>query len=282
MTKLGGFGMPGNGSIDQTSEREIIWGGDGSKGLCLWQNGHYDGAMRDAGNSGQTSVVRPGLVLGRKTSDGLLYEYDPAQTDGTQNVVGILDHELWMLDPHANNADRFTRMLVRAPIRAGRVHIKGVNLDGAAGEYAARRQLVAAGFQFDDDPFSYKAGRGQRVKTVTAAPTIVGDDNGTLFISNASGSLTFTLPTIQPGLEYEFLNAVNQTMVVISATPDDVVFGNDASGDSITFGTSSEKIGARIQVRSVYAAGTLKWLMEQVQTPFGTGLTGGLTYTLAS
>lgn len=95
----------------------------------------------------------------------------------------------------------------------------------------------------------------------TASYTVLAKDNGTLFTTTgASGTVTFTLPAIAPGLAFGFLNVVDQTMGVASAEGDNIVAINDASADSLTFSTSSQKIGAYLKVFS-NSAGT-KWHYE--------------------
>ena len=69
MTRLGGFGAPGVGALLETTERELLWGGDTGKLVAIYKNGIVDGSTRDSGNS-PTTVLRPGLLLGKVTSTG--------------------------------------------------------------------------------------------------------------------------------------------------------------------------------------------------------------------
>jgi hypothetical protein len=72
-------------------------------------------------------------------------------------------------------------------------------------------------------------------------------------------------------------------MVVSSAAGDDVIVGNDTAADSITYTTTGQQIGAVVDVEAHYInTTTVRWLMTTPQTPFGTGLTGGFAYAIAT
>lgn len=280
MTRLGGFGIPGTGAIERTSHKELLWGGDDRRIMALWKSEVISGATRDAANT-PTTVLRPGLILGRLTSSGELEEWDGDASDGTQYIAGILDTELKATDFDANNADRSFRILVRGPVRAGALTIEGTALVGHTDEYLARRALVQAGFVFDDDPFGLKAGFGERYLTTSGAVTVTADQNGTTFV--ASGADTnFTLPAAKPGLSFDFIMATDHELVVTSPTADNIVVGNDASADSVTFTTAGQQIGARMRLKSVYVGTTIKWLCETVLPPFGTGTTGAFAYAIGT
>lgn len=277
MSSLGGFGVPGHGALVETSDREILWGGDHAKGLVLRKSAIISGAARDAGNS-PTTVLRRGLLLGKVDATGEMEEWDADASDGTQNIAGILNVELRATDFDANNADRAFGVVIRAPLLANQLLIQGTALTSHIDEFLARRQLVAAGCILDDDPFGYLAGQGSRVARVTGTTdTLTEDENGTtLFYSNAA-SVTVTLPTIKPGLEYEIVREGDEELVIASALGGDVIVGNDLAANGVTITTAGEHIGARFRVRSIYMGTTLKWLIEGPLTLFGTG-TATLTY----
>jgi hypothetical protein len=281
MTRLGGFGVPGMGASDSISRRELLWGGDDSYHAALWKGGVISGAARDAGNT-PTSVLRAGLVLGQLTSGGEHAEFNYDLADGSQNVAGVLDHELRMTDFDANNADRVTRILVRGPVKASMLLIEGSAFVGHAAEYVARRQMHNSGFIFDDDPMGYLTGLVPRVEHVTGTTdSLTASQNGmTLFYNNAA-SVTVTLPAIQAGLSFELRRVGDEEFVITSAEGDNIVFGNDLSGDSLTLTTAAEHLGAGVRVRSVLVSTTLKWLIELVPVPLGVGL-DAWTYSIAT
>lgn len=281
MSALGGFAKPGQGSRSLTTEREIIAQGF-DQNRALYKSIVISGATRDAGAS-PTTKLRPGLLLGCLDSGGEYEEWDADASDGTQNIAAILWKELRATDFDANNTDRvFTALVGGVPLIASQLLIQGTAFTSHADEFLARRQLRNAGFWLDDDPFGYKAGVGNRVAHVTGtSDTLTVGENGTTLFYNNAASVTVTLPAIQPGLEYTLMRVGDEEFVVTSSEGDNLVFGNDLSGDSITFTTAGEHLGAGVRVRSVYVSTTLKWLVEVLGTPLGTDLSG-ITFALSS
>ena len=257
VTGEGGWGVPGSGAAVTTNEREILWGG-ASKDLSIWKGAKISGTTRDLGNT-PTTVLRPGLVMGVLTSSSEYEDFDGDAVDGTQNVAGVLGNEMRATDFDAVNTDRVFRILVRGLVKASKLLIEGSAFDGHLHEYLARRQMVAVGFVFDDDPFGYKAGTPRDIYK-SASYVVVGDDNGATFVTDATA--TFTLPTIAPGLEFTFQQISDNNLVAASAEGDNMVLIDDASADSVTFITANQKIGAKVKIRSAYVNGTLKWLVE--------------------
>lgn len=275
---MGGWGTPGVGAERAVTESELLWGADQARNAALWLSAVVSGATRDAGNT-PTTVLRPGLLLGKLDSGGEYEEWDADTTDGSQNIAGILDAELRAQDFDATNADRVFRLLVaRAPVKVRKLLIEGSAFVGHVDEYLARRQLHAAGFVLDDDPFSYKAGQGNRITRTTGTTlTPTADQNGMLFLLSNAASVTVTLPAIKAGLIYDFLREGDEELVIVSPTADNVIVGNDLSADGVTFTTASEHMGAQIRVESIYVNTTLKWRMTLPHVPFGTGV-NTLTY----
>lgn len=279
MSSYGGFGVPGMGGISSTYENEVLWGGDESKGLALFKSAVYSSTIRDAGNT-PTTVIRPGLIVGNITATGKLAEWNADLADGTQDIAGILINEIRATDWDGVAVDRVYRTLVRGPIKAKSLLIEGAAFVGHLHEYQARRQLQGADFLFDDDPFGYKGGSGGRFRSVAVNTTVSANDNGTTFLATAA--TVFTLPTIMPGLEFDFINTAATNMSVASSEGDNVIVGNDASADSVAFATGGQLIGARLRVKSLYVGTALKWVLETPLPAFGTGTTGALAYALAT
>lgn len=278
MTALGGFAKPGQGAAKMTTEREIV--PQGFDQVALFKSGVVSGAARDAGNT-PTTILRPGLLLGKLDSGSEFEEWDADASDGTQNIGAILWKELRATDFDANNTDRvFTLLTGNCPLIASQLLIQGAAFVGHVDEFLARRQLHSAGFKLDDDPFGYLAGAGSRVFHETGTTdTLTASQNGaTLFYNNAA-SVTVTLPAAQPGLEYEICRVGDEELIIVSPTADNVIVGNDLSADGVTITTAGEHLGARWRLRSVYVATTIKWLIEGPLCPFGTG-TATLTYAI--
>ena len=256
--QLGGFGVPGMGTLELSTPRELLWGGDNRGIQALWINALISGATRDAGND-PTTVLRSGLLLGKITATGKLIQWDATAVDGSQEIAGILDvSNLKATDYNATNADRWLRALVRGPLLASQLLIKGSAMVGHADEYLARRMLVAAGIILDDDPFGHKAGRERAPVYKAESFSVTAADNGTTFF--VAGNYTATLPALKPGLEFTFVGAADAGWLVASAEGDNIIVLNDVAADAVDFITSSEKIGAIIKVRSDYVNGTAKWV----------------------
>lgn len=66
---------------------------------------------RDAGNTGNTTLLRSGLTLGKITSGGEYAEYVDGHNDGTETATGILMHHVDLADD-GTAADKFGDMLV--------------------------------------------------------------------------------------------------------------------------------------------------------------------------
>lgn len=272
------FGMPGTQASLTTLTREIFWGGDVSRIQILRDNGKVSSAARDAGST-PTTVLRPGLLLGKVTATGIYEEWDGDASDGTETLAAVNEHELQMTDLYGTAAHRFAPVVVQAPLKASALLIQGSALVGHADEYLARRSLARMGCRLDDDPQGFLAGINPRISTKATDYTVVAADNGTQFHA-ITANATFTLPALKAGLTFDFIRMSDHNLVVASAEGDNVVVGNDLSADSVTYSTSSNKIGARVRVTGEYVNGTLKWIAEIIPAPFSTG--AFLTQTLAT
>jgi len=220
-----------------------------------------DGSARDAGNTSYTDVLRPGLILGRVRSGSDVNKYmqwDPAATDGSNKVGGILMYAQKM-QYMGSNADRFAGyVLFGGPVRAASLQIASstsAGISGATSEWLLRRQLHPF-FQLDDDPMGYVP--GSTTRSVTADLTITEAMAGTEFHAAGAGAVNFTLPaTAKAGLEYRFYNTVDQNMTITAGTADTMIVYNDIAADSVALSTSSEKIGGSFRV----VGNGSKWLV---------------------
>lgn len=249
-------GEPGLAAAITSSERNIIWPIAGGGADARYRTVNIDSTAVDSANT-PTTTLRPGLVMGKLSSTQVV-DYDPDATDGSQEAVGILTEEVNMLDPStAAAADRNWRMLVAG----GVISAECINLD-----QQARTKLRAQGFLFDDEAVGgvFSPGMGySRVVPKTADYTVVAADHGTLFTTAGAGAaVDFTLPAIAVGLFFGFLNLENQNMVITTPTADDMVGLNGTQFDTLTFSTSNEKIGAYVDVFSMYDGGTLRWVVR--------------------
>jgi hypothetical protein len=253
----GMFGVPGQGTAVFTEPNEIYWGGDQTHIVVLQRGCIVSGAARDAGAT-PTTVLRTGLLMGKITASGKMAQWDPTATDGTAELEGVLPVELNVLDMSTGgNVDRYCSLTVNAPLKASALRILGASLVGSAYEYAARRALHAAGCVLDDDPQGVLVRGVMRTVTKAANYTVTAADTNTAFQA-ITGAVTFTLPTINDGLVYEFLQTTDNNMI-INGGSSSIIAVNSAAGSSVTFNTSSQKLGARARFRAIRFNGALKW-----------------------
>lgn len=251
---LGTYGaLPGSGTLSSSTEAQV-W--SGPQALQIPSTLPIKSSTTDAGSS-PTSSLRPGLILGKKTSDGLLYVYSPTAVDGTEIAYCVLMEGISMLSSAGVVEDKMGHVLLGGILKASAI----LNLDTQA-----RKQLVLSGrFFFDDALTSPQAFLGLPLHEVDKAANyqILATDNGTLFTTSAA--VVFTLPAIAQGLAFEFLNMADANMSIASTEGDNIVAVHDVSADSITASTASNKIGARFLVHAD-AAGT-KWLVRNYSPP---------------
>ncbi len=261
---MSSYGIAGTTAIRENVPRALIWGGDRNQvGLLDAPGGErFSSTMVDAGST-PTTDIRAGLLLGKLDTGGELMQWDATASDGSQNVFGVNSAEFSTLDATATAIDKAPPgPIVRGPLRAASILIKGSALVGHTDEYLARRQLHAMGILLDDDPQGYLAGVTFRQLVQATSVTVTAAQNGMKFSTKgAAAEVEFTLPTLARGLQYEFYSEADQNLKVTAAANTAVVF-NDLTATSVSFETASEKIGNAFKVRANDAA--TAWLVEAV------------------
>jgi len=275
----GHFGIPGTGAAVFNETTQLFWGGDESRLQILRYDAEILATAIDAGKT-PTNVLRGGLLLGKVTASGKLKEWNPDGDDGSEVLSAVNEFEQRMVDYLGIAQNRFTGVIVQAPLKAAALLIEGTSLVGHVDEYLARRQLHHMGCRLDDDSQGFLAGVTPRRSVKITNYVVLPTDNGTMFVQTTADA-TFTLPAIKAGLTFEFLQTADFEMVVASAEGDNMIVGNDASADSITFTAAGAQIGARVKVTGEYINGVLKWIVELPYTPFNTGL-NTLTFAIAT
>jgi hypothetical protein len=240
-----------------TYENAFGWGGFPRLALIIGKQ--ISSSTIDAGAT-PTWRLRPGLVLGQISATGLFIQYDPTASDGSGVARGVLIEGMRMQDVFSgSNVAKFLGVMVSGPVRASALY----GLDNKA-----RYDMRAAGFVFDDDPrgpvewFQLEGAFGN---TTTVIPTpAVGSayPNATHFVViSGTGTATFTLPAIAPGLRYKFTQYMDQTLTV-QATTAILVGDGSQTYTSASNQTSSHKIGGTLMARSIYVgSSTYKWLI---------------------
>lgn len=228
--------VPGVTTAQETFENHFRWGRDYA-GLIV--GGQLDGTARDSGNT-PTTVLRPGLLLGQIASSGNLRDYGGNNTDGSDQVYGVLLSSFRMQDLDGNNTNRFVWVLAGGPVKA--VQLLGLD------EWA--RATMADRFIFDDRNLTSNTIGWNRLVAKTANYTVVnGTDNNTIFTTTgAAGEVDFTLPTtIKKGQRWKFYAAVDQILKVIAPAGKLVTF-NNAAATSVALSTAGNKIGGSFEV----------------------------------
>lgn len=192
----------------------------------------------DAGNT-PTSTLRRGLLMGQITSSKKYAQYNPAATDGTQIVAGVLLSPRNLYNSLTGvNGDRQGFLLTTGLVKTGSLILFDEN---------ARRQMTALGFQFDD----YRAAPGMPLDIMaktTSYTVLAADSNKHFTTTGAAGAVTFTLPaTIVKNFRARFTNTVGQNMA-ITAPANKLITFNNATATTVTFSTAGNLIGASVEI----------------------------------
>lgn len=259
MSQFTSSNTPGLRAAVESEEKQVWWVGRGGQSPIATRPITIAAATVDAGNT-PTTTLRGGNLLAISDSSDKGVLYDPDATDGSQIAVGILERAQDMLVDGVAT-DRFTQMLVHGLLKEGEL----LGLDARA------KQQLAGRFVFDDD-LSFAAGVLMHPRGIVRKNTnytVVAGDNGLLLLATAAAN--FTLPTKENGLAFRFAQSADANLVITGSS--DIIHKGNASASTVTFSTSSEKIGSQVLVECIYTAtSTLKWLVTNL---------GGTTATVA-
>lgn len=243
---FGGFAqLPGIDSILETTEAELTWG---KREQQVVIGGVLDSATTDAGN-GTTTILRPGLLLGRIETTKKWKAWSATATDGSENLWGVLLFDQSMLNAAGVAKDRwFGYCLVGGNVKASKLIVPGnasAGINGDANELLLRALMTQTGrFRLDDEPFGNPGFGYRAVRIKTADYTILESDNGVLFhTEGASGTVIFTLPVMRAGFRCTIAVTADQIVRVDSNPADTLIVGNDIAGDRVSLATATELIG---------------------------------------
>lgn len=244
------FQYPGQGSnVEEVmSPYGLKWGKPFSN---QFRQVRISGAARDAGNTGYTDVLRPGLLMGIIASSGLAVQWDPTATDGSHRIAGIL-YQAVKTTMGGTNTNRLFSMIVGGSVPAKGIAIASSanwGISGNAQEYNIRSQMQPA-FQFPDDPLGFLTGDFKAMLILAASTTLTTAHAGShIVVRGAAGAVNLTLPaTPYAGLRYRVTNASDQNLTITAGTPDTMVVLNDLTADSVALSTASEKIGGTFEI----------------------------------
>lgn len=271
MTQLpgytGGYAIPSMQTVLEGVENQPWFG---KWEMQLWLGDTVSGATRDAGNT-VTTLLRSGLLLGRVTSSGLLKEWNPTGTDGSQDIYGVLGGML-----HAqmggSNMDRYAGFIqVGGSVYSDRIIVPGTAAEGIVG-HALEFQIVnqlSRRFLFDRHlQMSVGGPLASRYRYLTAAEiaadavTVTTADHGRIFLmTGADATTTFTLPAAQVGLMFTvFANVATHKAAIALASGS--IKGPDADG---TFATCDLNTGESATFVGT-AAGEYQMIMQSEST----------------
>ncbi|MGC4002882.1 MAG: hypothetical protein QM811_07010 [Pirellulales bacterium] len=212
----------------------------------------------DAGNT-PTTTLRPGLILGRIASSGLLTAYNSDATDGSEVPVCVLSDSLSMVGGSGAVENKDCNVLYGGVLTLASGAIGGITGQDGALDANARKVL---GRQFIFDDALPAQALGYRIIPAATSATVTAAQNGALFVATAAA--TFTLPTIALGLEYEFLMTANTNLAITGASGTILRDTSNVAGTTATFSTSSQKLGANASVRAIYVGSTLMWQLKNL------------------
>ncbi|MBI1249064.1 hypothetical protein GC197_14630 [bacterium] len=258
MTQFTRGSFPGQKAIQQSFESQVQFLGQQGEKNATVLHGVIEAASTDSGNSPSTTL-RAGLVLGRVTSTGKLRPYASAATDGSQHPVAILLDTIDMLDGSGSVEDKLSARIVTGG------NVVKSSVIGLTPQ--AEQQLIAQGIRFDQVPMPMASAILSHRGSVYAAAdvTLTSSDSGQLIVASKAGAFEATLPAIEEGLEFLFVQTLDQDMAISSNEGDNVLALNNAAADGVIFSTASQKIGAACVVKAIRtAANTLKWICLNV------------------
>lgn len=244
------FAIPGMNTVLEGVENHPWWGKHEQQ---VWMSETLSGATRDAGNT-VTTLLRPGLLLGRITTSGKLKEWNPTGTDGSENIVGVLGGVLHA-QQSGSDQDRFIGFIqVAGNLLSDRIIIPGNAAEGIVGdanEFYVLNQLSRRFLLDRHLAMQVPGGISSRFRYLTAAEitadavtVTTADHNKTFLMTGGDGTTTFTLPAAKKGLTFHFAANVAQTITIALASGTLSVPGNSAAtGVSLTTGESATIVG---------------------------------------
>lgn len=106
----------------------------------------------------------------------------------------------------------------------------------------------------------------KKIVNLSAAYTVTILDSNTLFTVDTA--ITVTLPAVSAALTGVFVDIIiiADVTVVVAATANQMITFNDVDADSLTWSTSSEKIGASLRATCNGSFWLIQLMTEETQT----------------
>jgi hypothetical protein len=238
--QYGGYNYePGIQASYEATENSFLWG--------KWENQYIaglsiDGTSEDSGNTGYTSILRKGLLMGRVAASKMLKPWDPTATTGEQHIYGILGMEVNVHNAAGANTNRLTGMIyVAGGVDPAKLYVPGttaIGLSSSAAYEVLAKELLRGRFVLKDDFYLSQDVWTQR--DITGAEqsgglTITAADHKTAF-HNTGGTVTITLPaTAVQGLAYEFYAPTSTTdEITVSSGSANIRVPGSAAANSLS------------------------------------------------
>ena len=249
----GFYGTPGNSEVFLTVESQFLYGRVID---VFYDDYHISGTSRDTGNTPST-FLRPGLLMGRRTSDKKHYPWNPGATDGTELIAGINVMGMEM-QVDGVDQDKFYALVTWGHLKTSGLLIPGeaeFGLEGKDNGALAAEQLRSLGYRLDVPVTSGFTSQSN----YTADTTLTAADSGKV-ISNlgSAGAVNVTLPAASPGLKFAVRGLVAQPLNVLdpNSTFTDEVGGGNGTVASAVIGSWCEiegvNVGPGVNVYHVY------------------------------
>jgi hypothetical protein len=193
------------------------------------------GAARDVGNTGTTSFLRPGLLMGKITATELWKEWSPTATDGSEVLRGINTIGI-EVSPNGVDTNRFWCVMTWGTVATGGLIVPGVTASGLSGtdlEYAAAHGLQDVGFRLDTP---YASGFGTHVAIAATSTLTFANAGKTITDYGASGATELTIPDPVPGVTWRFINHTANVRTISPASTGLIIADNDATADDVALG----------------------------------------------
>lgn len=147
--------VPGQGSPYEVAEQDltsVIWNNPWLS--VIGAQRLFSGTARDAGNTGYTDVLRPGLLL-TKTADGKFIQWGAVTDFATDKIEGILLSTLKVTVNSVNTDKFFGYVLIGGFAKVKGLIVPGTTRAGIVGhaQEARIRTLLKWSVKLDDDPF---------------------------------------------------------------------------------------------------------------------------------
>lgn len=148
--------VPGMGSAVYTAEHDLQGLIYGSPHHALYvTHALVSGAARDAGNTDDTTVLRPGLVMAVITATQKWIQFTSGAVDGSEIPRGILTEFGLATQSDGANADRFlATIMVGGNVNPAAMCIASTaayGIDQVTASHVAIRKAFALSFRFSDD-----------------------------------------------------------------------------------------------------------------------------------